>query len=367
MYDKLNRALCELVAWYLAESVSMVLVDYVEKELDNLSLGSEDKLKYKNIILDAAFTPYAEIEERELLEIYKIIDKNKLEPGGVKDNLEIMAMLEKHQQKYYWLNNNYYNAEELPVDYFVKRIAEFKPKDLDKLKKNRAEEVKTKKQAVLDKFKSEKLERISKAIDQYAYLHDYRKVWLLEYQAYLWKILDEFARRNGLSREEIRWYTMKELQKDIKPDPKDVEERKKLVVCIYYQGNKSVLVGKEAERWQQDVSKQDEQASGELKGMAACTGKVTGKVRVLHNVDELDKIQEGEILVASNTTPDYLPAMKKALAFLTEKGGITSHAAIVSREMNKPCIVGIVAITKKLKNGDQVEVDANQGIVKVLK
>ena len=66
------------------------------------------------------------------------------------------------------------------------------------------------------------------------------------------------------------------------------------------------------------------------------------------------------------TSPDFLPAMKKSAAFITDEGGITCHAAIVAREMKKPCIVGTKVATKKLKDGDFVEVDADHGIVKVL-
>ena len=66
------------------------------------------------------------------------------------------------------------------------------------------------------------------------------------------------------------------------------------------------------------------------------------------------------------TTPDYLPNMKKALAFVTDEGGITCHAAIVAREMRKPCIIGTKVATRVLKSGDLVEVDAEKGIVTIL-
>jgi pyruvate,water dikinase len=67
------------------------------------------------------------------------------------------------------------------------------------------------------------------------------------------------------------------------------------------------------------------------------------------------------------TTPDFVPAMKKAVAFITDEGGITSHAAIVARELKKPCIIGAKIATRALKDGDLIEVDANRGVVKILK
>lgn len=104
-----------------------------------------------------------------------------------------------------------------------------------------------------------------------------------------------------------------------------------------------------------------------LQGLVANKGKVRGKARVLLTPDLIDEFMDGEILVSSMTTPEFLPAMKKALAFVTDEGGITSHAAIVSRELNIPCIVGTKVATEILKTGDLVEVDAEKGVVRKLK
>lgn len=104
----------------------------------------------------------------------------------------------------------------------------------------------------------------------------------------------------------------------------------------------------------------------EIKGQVACQGKVIGKVRVIMSKKDISAIEDGEILVASMTTPEYVPAMKKAAAFVTDEGGITCHAAIIAREMAKPCIIGAKIATKVLKTGNKVEVDANSGIVRII-
>ena len=75
--------------------------------------------------------------------------------------------------------------------------------------------------------------------------------------------------------------------------------------------------------------------SGEIKGQIACMGKVKGIVKVLHSPKEMNKIKKGDILVTSMTTPDYVPAMERAAAFVTDEGGLSCHAAIVAREMKK--------------------------------
>lgn len=77
-------------------------------------------------------------------------------------------------------------------------------------------------------------------------------------------------------------------------------------------------------------------------------------------------MNDGDILVTGMTTPDFLSAIRKSAGFVTDEGGITCHAAIVSRELKKPCIIGTKIATQILKDGDLVEVDANKGIVKIL-
>ncbi|MEK7575405.1 MAG: PEP-utilizing enzyme [Patescibacteria group bacterium] len=105
----------------------------------------------------------------------------------------------------------------------------------------------------------------------------------------------------------------------------------------------------------------------EIKGQVACPGKVTGKVRLLMKNTDIGLVERGEILVTSMTVPTFLPAMERAAAFVTNEGGITCHAAIVAREMKKPCIIGTKIATKVLKDGDLVEVDAERGEVKIIK
>ncbi len=106
-------------------------------------------------------------------------------------------------------------------------------------------------------------------------------------------------------------------------------------------------------------------AEGEvlLKGLPASPGIASGPVKMIHDASELDKVIEGCILVTEMTAPDMVPAMERAAAIVTDKGGLTSHAAIVSRELGVPCIVGTSNATKILKDDMIITVDANKGIV----
>lgn len=100
-----------------------------------------------------------------------------------------------------------------------------------------------------------------------------------------------------------------------------------------------------------------------LEGAAASPGIGTGHVKVLKSPKELNKVMTGDILVARMTSPDYVPAMKKASAIVTDEGGQTSHAAIVSRELGIPCVVGTKEATKKLKDGVVATVDGSRGLI----
>ncbi len=110
---------------------------------------------------------------------------------------------------------------------------------------------------------------------------------------------------------------------------------------------------------------QEEKNDGEaiLQGLGASPGIASGPVKIVRSIEDLDKVQKGDVLVAQMTNPDYVPAMQRAVAIVTDAGGITSHAAIVSREMGIPAIVGTKEATAKLKDGDLVTVDGHAGKV----
>ncbi|HEX8974466.1 MAG TPA: PEP/pyruvate-binding domain-containing protein [Patescibacteria group bacterium] len=104
----------------------------------------------------------------------------------------------------------------------------------------------------------------------------------------------------------------------------------------------------------------------QLVGTSAFAGKVNGSVKIINGFDDLSKVGLGDVLVTQMTNPKYLPAVQKASAIVTDEGGLLCHAAIVARELKKPCIIGTKFATQVLKDGDLVEVDADNGIVRIL-
>lgn len=104
----------------------------------------------------------------------------------------------------------------------------------------------------------------------------------------------------------------------------------------------------------------------QLIGNVAYAGRIIGKVKIVFTAEELVKFQEGNILVTPMTTPDFVIGIEKSAAIVTDKGGIGCHAAVISREFRKPCIIGTENATKVLEDGDLIEVDADKGIVRIL-
>ena len=111
-----------------------------------------------------------------------------------------------------------------------------------------------------------------------------------------------------------------------------------------------------------EIAKEDK----EIKGASAYKGKVTGTARLVLTNNLKTNFNRGDILVSISTSPVLMPIIQKAAAIVTDEGGVTCHAAIVARELKKPCIIGTKFATQILKDGDLVEVDAERGIVKII-
>ncbi len=181
-------------------------------------------------------------------------------------------------------------------------------------------------------------------------------------------LLGEFAKRTKYSLEQLKYCFPPEMEIVLKEELSIEELNNRFEYCVIlwkldtYDVTTDIDLIKELDA----IGTGKAKGSKELRGFAASLGNIKGRVKILESVEEVSKVQDGDIMVAVMTRPDYLPAMKKAVAFVTDEGGITCHAAIVAREMDKPCIIGTKIGTKILKDGDFVEVNANHGIVKIL-
>ena len=146
--------------------------------------------------------------------------------------------------------------------------------------------------------------------------------------------------------------------------------KKRFASWVYIPGiaNETIVLNEFAKNNSQfEFNREKEEfAVNEVKGRTAFKGFARGVVKVVRLNSEADKVKEGDIIVSPMTVPDLVSAMKRAAAIVTDEGGVTCHAAIISRELKKPCIIGTKVATKVFKDGDLVEVDANKGIVRII-
>ncbi len=117
-----------------------------------------------------------------------------------------------------------------------------------------------------------------------------------------------------------------------------------------------------------DVEEETQDASSDLgdvlvRGLGASPGMASGKVKIVLDIDELDKIKDGDIMVTTMTTPDMVPAMRRASGIVTDEGGVTCHASIISRELGIPCVVGTGDATTTLEENSGVTLDGKKGLV----
>ncbi len=151
------------------------------------------------------------------------------------------------------------------------------------------------------------------------------------------------------------------------PEEKDLKQRFESS-ALYFNGAKfHLLLGSNVNILEKKLLQATRSASRVLQGISGYRGKVKGTVRIVSDPFKVKKFNSGDILVTGMTRPEFLPLVQKSSAIITESGGILCHAAITARELKKPCIVGVPEITKILKDGDVVEVDADKGLIKIIK
>jgi phosphohistidine swiveling domain-containing protein len=271
-------------------------------------------------------------------------------------------------KKYFWFPYEYVGPEiwdEKKVIQMIENKVEAKTYDLESIKSSQEECIK--------KYNlSESTVNLFEILQTLALMQDDRKRYNSEICYYLnGVVFANVAKMLDIPREEAL-YLNQELLESYETDPelfkKRLKERAEMLVEITEDGKSRWYEGEEkAKKILSDLGIQLEAdaSAKEIKGQIGNKGKATGRVRVLRT-SQVSDFNDGDVIVTGMTTPDFAPLMKKASAIVTDEGGITCHAAIVSRELNIPCVIGTKHATEILKDGDMVEVDAEKGIVTII-
>jgi len=276
--------------------------------------------------------------------------------------------------KYYWIQSNYKFIDLVNEESVTKDLSEITKEKAEKIinetKKTSAELPNKKKELIkklgLNDFQIKILDILAKSI----YLQDCRKEIIVKTSSIFSKagnkLLDIYNFSAGnkniiMSAAFPTWFVDLEKQELLK-------KSKETLTGFYWSMKNGFLFGNRALVKAREI--ESENQSGEInqiKGLCANKGYVKGRVKIILDAKCEHNFKKDDILVTSMTRPEFVPFMKMASAFITDEGGITCHAAIVARELNKPCIIGTKIVTQVLKDGDFVEVDADNGIVKIIK
>jgi len=302
-----------------------------------------------------------ELFEKEPEEILAIL-KNEY-PAGYEE-------IAQHSRKYFWINNNYRRVLVLGSLEFITKM-----KDESVLFSHPSEELE-----IMESTKEtalEKKERFLGMLDdeekvmayllaEGAWLQDDRKKNNLIGDHVLMEFLDEVSRRTDLEKDILLNAVVYELP-DVLNGKADIETLKKrygsyFSFYINYSG-KHRMFGWELGRRYEKSGAEDIR---EFRGTPASLGKIEAEAIVITKEEDFPNMKKGAILVSFMTRPEYVPVMRKAAGIITDEGGLTCHAAVVSREFRIPCIVGTRIATKVLKDGDRVELDASKGIVRII-
>lgn len=311
-------------------------------------------------------------QSKKLLQLFKHPIK-KLATRLQKENKSFFQKIINHTKRYAWINFGF-EGPLLDIHYFLMAIKE------NALEKNPQKELQETKRFFKSLHKQQG--RLLKMLHvdaqhrwmfwvarEFGFQKAYRKD--IEYFGnYVYDILlREFARRYNITVKQGHYLLKDEVVSILKGKKKVTEyQLNKRIQCNFYvviRGKASLLVGKKAKSFIKGIkSFTVPKGMQELTGQCASRGQAKGVVRVIKGKSDYSSFKTGDILVSWATNPNMIPLMKRAAAIITDEGGVTCHAAIVSRELGIPCIIGTRFATKILKNGQRVEMNATKGVVR---
>ncbi|MBU1036766.1 hypothetical protein KKF32_01865 [Patescibacteria group bacterium] len=343
---------------------SNYLYEYLRERCQDLRLKISSQEAFQ-ILTTSSKKSFLQKEREDLVKV-----------AMIKEREQQKKAFARHFKKYEWLEYGL-QGKILKKDYFQERLKAIKKGVAKKLLiQMQKEKIKLLKKQ--QKFLKElKIHQTHRHLFKIARDSIYGKNFSKDAQFYSYyaaeKLFKEVGRRSNLTLEQLKFLTFPEY-KEILLKGKDyairANERMKYSIHFANKGKTIFFHGKDAKKIRKKlhfikeggrITKQNE-----LKGNPAYPGKVIGKVKIINTVQEMMKMHRSDVLVSHMTNPDIVPVMKQASAIITDLGGITCHAAIISRELKIPCIIGTKIATQMLKDGDKVEVDANKGIVKKL-
>lgn len=365
---------------------SPAISEALEKEIDQLfnkeKLSKTEIARTKEIFLLGQKKTTLDKEESELrmiankiktnkklTKIFLICDFKKIIIALNKSFHRFNSLLVIHSEKYSYLQG-YVDFHTFDKTYYIYRLKDLLVKTPVEINLRKSENLKKN-----PRINSKKLLYLLNLSSYLSYHRMQMRIHFTKGLVALKKILNEIAQRMNISVEDIKQVLIYENIQFLKfkklPSSETLRGRRHYCIYIIEDRKVRLLIGDQAKEYKNKYLLEEKlRNTNFVKGVIANPGIVRGCVKVfMDEVDLVNRIkdmQKGSILVTHNTRPDMILACRKAAAIITEEGGILSHAALVSREFNIPCIVNAQNSTKIFKDGDFVEVNAYKGFVRKL-
>ncbi len=355
-----------------------VLQEYYPQEIIAFLKEKVSNPKKLNNYMETILSLYKPIEmHKEKINLLKIAVKKR---KGLSKGL-FNKELKKHAGKFGFFGVYMYDGEPLTEKDFEKKMEKLIRKPVSKLEKELFEEK--------NRFKRNREQVKEMVLKLNLSEKEKQKIKNIRFALYASTLCDEYysfvafkmrpfmietAKRFSLSFNQIVEMQNKELlslfEKPLtKKHLDEINAREEGHALIFEKGKVRVLVGRELKEYSEpylaELKKIQEMI--EIQGETGFPGKVKGKVKLVNSMNDLPSFPKGYVLVAGTTLPQFVPAMKKAVAIITDEGGMLSHAAIMSREFKKPCVIGTKIATRVLKNNELIEIDAGKGIIRKVK
>ena len=310
---------------------------------------------------------------QEKISLLKLAIKIKKKPIKLKSNTYTKE-LKKVYDNFCWSTMGYYDEPaQTFVDYKknLKLLISHKSDIILQEIRLQALKIQNERRKILKKG-SKELKIVSDIASEASYLKDYFKYSTNKVQYYAESIFEEISQRRKVKISDLKNLSHQDavdlIVNGLDSRKTDKSDYQRHTVFVSLTGKiRKRYIGIYGDEYENLFLMPSKNISNLLKGRPACRGIVLGIAKVVRSPKDFYKVERGNILIVMNTSPDFVPILSKVGAIVAEEGGITAHVSVISREMKVPCVVGIPHVTKMINDGDYLEINANTGVVRILK
>lgn len=390
-FSKLNWRLS--TALLLPIALEKELTASLEKILNEKKIDDKKRQEYFTALTMPAKENTSSEEINDFYRLASLTQKEVKRKKKKWNSRNLLAILETSALKktittylnnYAWIGARWYRGPGWKVKDLAKRLSSLKPNEnyAQKAREivNFRKSLQRKSEDMITKLKlTAKEKELINVIKEFVYLRTYRTDIFNQAGFIVRPLLRQIAKLIGITYEQLIFLTASEIsyllakkEKVSASKKKQIRERENNFAALLENGEVNIFAGQKnlanlCERLNLPVT--EKAAATEIfRGFSAYPGKVSGRVKIIKDLQkEASHFKKGDVLVTAMTTPDFMVILDLAAAIITDEGGILCHAAIVSRELQKPCVIGTKNATALLVDGMKVKVDANLGKVEILK